>query len=89
MKKLDPDALAAVSGGQYDHDATYGKTVVIKDGNLYNVHNMLEVVGHISVGQKVLLHPEFSYAPQGVQGVVYCIVKIGGQDYVTERANIQ
>lgn len=85
MNKIDLNKLDAVSGGQYDPDVTYIDTRVIMNGNLYNVCNIRETIGQIQAGQKVLLHPDFAYY---IDGVEFCIVKVSGQEYVTERANI-
>ena len=46
-------------GGQYDHNAVYIDTHAVHSGNLYNIHNIRETVGTISVGQAVQMHPDF------------------------------
>ena len=83
--KLNHNQLEHVSGGQYDHDAVYIDTHAVHSGNLYNIHNIRETVGTISVGQAVQLHPDFWDV---IDGVLVCIVRIDGTDYITERVNI-
>ena len=57
--KLNHNQLEHVSGGQYDHNAVYIDTHAVHSGNLYNIHNIRETVGTISVGQAVQMHPDF------------------------------
>lgn len=83
--KLSLNDLDNVAGGEYDPDVTYLDAQVIRSGNLYSLYNIREAVGQIQAGQKVFLHPDFLYY---IDGVELCIVKVGVQDYVTERANI-
>jgi hypothetical protein len=45
-------------------------------------HQQLE---HVSGGQAVQLHPDFWDVRDGV---LVCIVRIDGTDYITERVNI-
>ena len=85
MNKLGINDLEHVSGGQYDPDVAYTETSVIRNGYIYNVANIRETVGQISAGQKVGIHPDFAYV---INGVDLCMIRIGTQDYVTERANI-
>lgn len=83
--KLNHNQLEHVSGGQYDHDAVYIDTHAVHSGNLYNIHNIRETVGTISVGQAVQMHPDFWDLRDGE---IVCIVRIDGTDYITERVNI-
>lgn len=83
--KLDSTQLDHVSGGQYDEDAEYIDTHAVSNGNLYNIRNMREVIGSITAGQAVQLHPDFI---EMRDGVFLCIVRIDGTDYLTERSNI-
>ena len=83
--KLNHNQLEHVSGGQYDHNAVYIDTHAVHSGNLYNIHNIRETVGTISVGQAVQMHPDFWDLRDGE---IVCIVKIDGTDYTTERVNI-
>lgn len=82
---LNHNQLEHVSGGQYDHDAVYINTHAVRSGNLYNIHNIRETVGSIIAGQAVQLHPDFWDV---IDGVLVCIVRIDGTDYITERVNI-
>ena len=87
MKKneLDLNDLENITGGEYDPDVAYIETYVIRNGYLYSTSNIRETVGQISAGQKVGLHPDFLYT---INGVDLCLVRVGMQDYVTERSNI-
>lgn len=85
MDELNVFELDNVSGGQYDTDATYLSTEVIRGGNLLNPSNLREVVGQIQPGQKVEINPGFKYL---IDGLCLVAIKVDGVDYLTEQDNI-
>ncbi len=85
MKELNINELDKVSGGEYDTEAQYLSTEVIRGGNLLNPSNLREVVGQLSPGQKVEINPGFKYC---IDGMVLVAIKVNGVDYMTEQDNI-
>ena len=87
MKELSINDLDHITGGEIEGpDAIeYNATEVIRDGNLYNTSNLKEVVGHIKIGQKVKINPDFSYI---IDGTEFCAIEVNGMVYITERYNV-
>ncbi len=83
--EMNLDMLEKVTGGQYDPDVVFNKSQVVCGGNLYDLNNLRLAVGSIQPGQDIEVHPEFEYQ---IDGKVFCIVRVNGVDYYTERANI-
>lgn len=91
MNELNKDDLTSVSGGQYRMDVPYLETLVIRDGDLLNVRNIRQIVGHITAGQTVWLNSDYKYYAPG-EYVGSCVVRIDGPegaDYVTDRMNLE
>ncbi len=84
-REMNMDELEKVTGGQYDPDVEYNKAQVKNAGNLYSVNNIRQIVGQIQPGQEVELHPEFEYY---IDGKIFCIIRVNGVDYITERDNV-
>ena len=84
-REMNMDELDKVTGGQYDPDVEYNKAQVKNAGNLYSVNNIRQIVGQIQPGQEVELHPEFEYY---IDGKIFCIIRVNGVDYITERENV-
>lgn len=87
MRELSIDDLDHITGGEIEgpEDVEYNATEVIRDGNLYNMSNMKEVVGSIHIGQKVKINPYFSYI---IDGTLVCAIEVNGSVYITERDNV-
>ena len=84
-ERMDFNQLENVTGGQYDNTVEYLDKYVLRDGNLYNTHDLREIVGRITAGQPIKLHPDSLYS---LQGHNYCFVKVGGIDYAADREDI-
>ena len=84
-KEMSLDDLESVTGGQYDPDVEYNKAQVVNAGNLYSINNCRQIVGQIQPGQDIELHPEFEYY---IDGKLFCIIRVNGVEYFTERENI-
>ena len=83
--KLDLNQLENVAGGQYDNTVEYLDKIVIRNGNLYNVNDLRQIVGTITAGQPIKLHPDALYPLDGHR---YCFVKVNGADYAADRETI-
>ena len=89
MNELSKDDLTSVSGGQYNPNAPYQESLVIRDGDISSIHSMFDIIGHIKVGEKVWLNMDYLYT---LEGVDVCVIRIDGpegDDYVTKRSNIR
>lgn len=89
MNELSKDDLTSVSGGQYNPNAPYQESLVIRDGDIASIHSMFDIIGHIKVGEKVWLNMDYLYT---LEGVDVCIIRIDGpegDDYVTKRSNLR
>jgi hypothetical protein len=84
-REMSLDELDKVTGGQYDPDVEYTRKYAACGGNLYKINDIREIAGQLQVNQEVELHPDFEYY---CNGKVYCIVRVNGVDYMTERENI-
>ena len=89
MNELSKDDLSSVSGGQYNPNAPYQESLVIRDGDIASIHSMFDIIGHIKVGEKVWLNMDYLYP---VEGNDICVIRVDGpegDDYVTKRSNIR
>lgn len=89
MNELSKDDLTSVSGGQYNPNAPYQESLVIRDGDISSIHSMFDIIGHIKVGEKVWLNMDYLYT---LEGVDVCVIRIDGpegDDYVTKRSNLR
>ena len=89
MNELSKDDLTLVSGGQYNPNAPYQESLVIRDGDISSIHSMFDIIGHIKVGEKVWLNMDYLYT---LEGVDVCVIRIDGpegDDYVTKRSNLR
>ena len=59
MNELSKDDLTSVSGGQYNPNAPYQESLVIRDGDIASIHSMFDIIGHIKVGEKVWLNMDY------------------------------